>query len=277
MTFIARYFTTLTNKKPRPPYPLRDAAKRGELILHYQPKVDMTTSMTVGVEALLRWQHPTLGLLHPDTFKKAFQNEQHIAIDLAHWVIEQGIKQLSEWQKRGISIPISVNVMASELTSQGFYEWLTRTFEKYPTVEPSLFELEIIESSNLTDLHKVVSIIKKCKLLGIKVALDDFGTAYSSLAYIRNIPSDHIKIDKMFIHEIAHNNQDKDLLTMIIALSDLFKRKTIAEGVESIEQGIVLIGLGCKVAQGFAIAKPMPACELPNWVNNYKTHPQWAN
>lgn len=263
--------------KDHNPCPLREAATRGELVLHYQPKVDMTTSKTVGVEALLRWQHPTLGLLHPSIFQHAVQSEKYIVIDIAHWVIEQGIKQLNEWHAHGLSIPISVNIMACELASVGFYEWLTNAFNKYPAVNPALFELEIIESSNLTDLHQVVSVINKCKLLGIKVALDDFGTAYSSLAYIRNIPSDHIKIDKMFINEIAHNTQDKDLVNMIIALSDLFKRKTIAEGVESIEQGIILIGLGCKVAQGFAIAHPMPADELPNWVTTYKAHPQWTN
>lgn len=256
-------------------YTLREAATRGELVMYYQPKVDMTTGLTIGVEALMRWRHPTLGLLSPAMFDDAIKSGSEITIDLGCWAIQAAIKQISDWKKHGLSIPISVNVMASELTEGDFYAWLREALEQHTDVCPTMLELEIVESSSLSDPKRVTDVISKCRTAGVKFALDDFGTAYSSLSYVRDIPSDHIKIDKSFVRDIIHNHQDQGLVQTVIALAHSFDCKVIAEGVESIEHGLVLMELGCKYAQGFAIARPMQATEVPAWVKQYKGHPEW--
>lgn len=257
-------------------YSLHEAARRGELEMFYQPKVDMTNGMPVGVEALLRWRHPEFGLLAPGMFNAALKSPLGIVvIDLGLWGIQIAVKQISEWQKDGLVIPVSVNVMASELTNGDFCEWLKGVFEKYPDVVPSMLELEIVESSNLSDPERVTAVITKCRATGVKIALDDFGTGYSSLSYVRNIPSDHVKIDKTFVQDITHNHLDRGLVKFVITLAHSFDRKVIAEGVESLEHGLILMKLGCRYAQGYAIARPMAATDLPDWISQYNGHPEW--
>lgn len=253
---------------------IKEAARRGELEIFYQPKVDMSQGTLVGVEALLRWRHPKLGLLQPEMFCLArLQNESDV-IDLCHWVIEKAIQQISDWQKTGFKTPVSVNVMPSELNDT-FCDWLNGLFRLYSDVDPSMLELEIVESSQICDPLTLFKVITRCRLIGVKFALDDFGTGYSSISYMRNLPADHVKIDKMFVNEIVHNIQDQELVKFIIGIVSVFEREAIAEGVENVNQGLMLMRLGCKIGQGYAIARPMAAVDLPGWVNGYKGHPEW--
>lgn len=253
---------------------IKEAARRGELEIFYQPKVDMSQGTLVGVEALLRWRHPKLGLLQPEMFCLArLQNESDV-IDLGHWVIAKAIQQISDWQKTGFKTPVSVNVMPSEL-NDNFCDWLNGLFRHYSDVDPSMLELEIVESSQICDPLTLFKVITRCRLIGVKFALDDFGTGYSSISYMRNLPADHVKIDKMFVNEIVHNIQDQELVKFIIGIVAVFEREAIAEGVENVNQGLMLMRLGCKIGQGYAIARPMAAVDLPGWVNGYKGHPEW--
>jgi len=256
---------------------LHAAQGRGELVMFYQPKVDMTSGLIMGVEALLRWKHPTLGVLHPATFDKALKTGKEVVIDLGPWVIEEAIKQIVGWKKLGIKIPISVNLMSSELIGDDFLDWIRIIFEAYPDISPSMLELEIIESSILTDYAQVIAVIKKCRSMGMKIALDDFGTAYSSLSYVRNLPADHLKIDKAFVKDVVHNLQDQEVIKTVISLAHSFNCKVIAEGVESIEDGLMLLNLGCEYAQGYVIARPMAAKEMEVWIKQYGGCREWIN
>lgn len=268
--FISRRWTS------KSVYSLREAARRGELEMFYQPKVDMALGVTIGVEALMRWRHPELGLLTPGMFQEAMSSDKELIIDLGHWGVEEVIKQLARWREEGLLIPISVNVMASELLSDGFCGWLADLFKKHQGVLPSMLELEILESSQLGNLRRLVEVVTQCRATGVKVALDDFGTGYSSLCHVKTIPSDYIKLDQTFVKDIIHNHQDRGMVSSVISLAQNYNRKVIAEGVESIEHGRVLMQLGCYLAQGYAIAKPMAACELPDWVRTYTGHPEWT-
>jgi EAL domain-containing protein (putative c-di-GMP-specific phosphodiesterase class I) len=254
---------------------LLEASRRGELVLFYQPKVDMAAGLIIGVEALLRWEHPQLGLLPPDMFGRALKTGFNGVIDISHWTIQAAIRQISEWGKDGLSVTIGVNVLASELTSGDFCTWLRGAFARYPDVNPSMLELEIVESSNLGDIKCVIPVIAACRSMGVKFALDDFGTAYSSLAYVRHLPADFVKIDQSFVKGIILNQQDQGIVRIVVSLAETFDCKVIAEGVESIDHGLVLLKLGCKYAQGYAISRPMPASELPRWIAQYKGQPEW--
>lgn len=253
---------------------IKEAARRGELEMFYQPKVDMSQGTLVGVEALLRWRHPTMGLLQPEMFYLGLQGKSSV-IDLGHWVITKAVQQISDWQKAGFHTPVSVNVMASELINDNFCDWLDGIFRHYSDVDPSMLELEIVESLQISDPISLFDVITRCRLSGVKFALDDFGTGYSSISHMRNLPADHVKIDKMFVNEIVHNIQDQELVKFIIAIVSVFEREAIAEGIENVNQGLMLMRLGCKIGQGFAIARPMAAVDLPSWVNEYKGHPEW--
>ena len=257
------------------PNSVLEACRRGELVLFYQPKVDMTTGIVVGVEALLRWEHPQLGLLSPGMFERALKPGANGIIDIGQWAIQAAIRQIVEWHKIGLSVPVSVNVLASELTDGDFCAWLREVFIQYPDANPALLELEIVESSNLCDVQCITKIILGCRSIGIKIALDDFGTGYSSLSYVRNLPANHVKIDQSFVKNIVSNHQDRSMIQIVINLADTFNCTVIAEGVESIEQGLILMQLGCKYAQGYAIAKAMSADDLPGWIGQYKGYPEW--
>jgi EAL domain-containing protein (putative c-di-GMP-specific phosphodiesterase class I) len=224
---------------------------------------------------LMRWRHPVFGLLAPGMFHKAMKPNTVTTIDLGYWSIEQAIKQIDCWQKDGLLIPVSVNVMASELVDDNFCGWLDALFMQYSKVSKSMLELEIVESSLLSNPLRLVEVVTECRAAGIKVSLDDFGTGYSSLSHVKIVPSDYVKIDQMFVKDIIHNYQDRGMVSMVIALARNYDRQVIAEGVESIEHGLVLLELGCKLAQGYAIARPMPANDVIAWVNGYKGQPEW--
>lgn len=254
---------------------LEEAIKRNQLTLHYQPKVDMYTGTTIGVEALLRWNHPQLGLLTPAMFAQAMHDDFSGVLNIGHWAIHKSIDQISAWGQEGLTMPISVNVLAAELTEGDFCSWLADLFAQHADVPPSLIELEIVESSTICNIDKVIQVVTACRKIGVKVALDDFGTGYSSLAHVRNLPADHVKIDQSFVKNLHFNHQDRDLVGIVIQLAHTFHCKVIAEGVETIEHGCVLIRLGCRYAQGYAIARPMQASEFPRWNKEYKSVPEW--
>lgn len=245
-----------------------------EFVLYYQPKVNMRTGAIMGVEALIRWNHPERGILPPCEFLPIIENHP-LAVNVGVWVINTALQQISLWQDAGLKIPISVNVGARQLQESGFIESLQASLAAYPSVNPSLLSLEIIETSALEDLARVSLLMKECLFLGVTFAMDDFGTGYSSLTYLKQLPVNLLKIDQSFVRDMLEDPDDLSILKGVLGLATAFNTGIIAEGVESIEHGEMLLQLGCELAQGYGIARPMPADQIPHWVSSWKPYPSW--
>ena len=255
---------------------IRSALDNHQFVLYYQPKVNMRTATVTGVEALIRWQHPERGLLNPIEFLPIIENNP-MSIEMGEWVIETALTQISQWHKLGLNLPISisVNIAAVQLQQPDFTDRLTTLLAAHPDVNPRFLELEVLETSALDDVHDVSTIMNDCKALGVNFALDDFGTGYSSLTYLRRLPANLIKIDQSFVRDMLHDADDLAIVEGVIALAKSFKREVIAEGVETIEHGTALLHLGCELAQGYGIAKPMPASDIPTWITDWKPDDNW--
>lgn len=199
-----------------------------------------------------------------------------LEIQLGNWVINEALKQLDDWQRMGIMLEVSVNISSHHLQSATFFGQLETALAKYPAVDSQTLQLEILESSALGDVNTISNIIKNCQsALGIRIALDDFGTGYSSLTHLRSLPINTIKIDQSFIRDILDDPSDYAIIDGVIGLADSFNREVIAEGVETTSQGLMLLIMGCEQVQGYAIAKPMPADDFPQWLSNYKPNQKW--
>ncbi len=252
------------------------ALENKEFELFFQPKVDMQKGIVFGAEALIRWQHPERGLLMPCDFLPLIDHSE-LAIKLDAWVIDQALQHMENWLRSGLQLQISVNVTARSLQADDFIQQLSYAFERWPTINPTHFELEILETQALHDLHLTSKVIKNCQDLGIKFALDDFGTGYSSLSYLRHLPVETIKIDQIFVRDMLTDENALAIVQGIIGLAKSFRRQVIAEGVESSEHGIALLQAGCNLAQGYGIAKPMPAFNLEEWVKAWKAPSAWTS
>lgn len=254
---------------------LRQALRQGELHLFYQPKLNLRSGRTIGAEALLRWRHPELGLLAPGAFLH-YAEGHSLMVELGDWVIESALQQLDNWIAQGLDIEVSVNVAAIQLQEPDFVDKLRAALARYPNVRPDQFEVEILESSAVRDLEQTLSILHDCRQLGIGLALDDFGTGYCSLSYLKHLPATTLKIDQSFIRSMLGKREDLGLVEGIISIAKVFDMNIIAEGMETPEHGVLLLRLGCDTAQGYGIAKPMPAGELPDWINAFVPHPSWT-
>ncbi|PKH88143.1 diguanylate cyclase [Colwellia sp. Bg11-28] len=257
---------------------IRSALDNHQFVLHYQPKVNMRKGIVTGVEALIRWQHPKRGLLNPIEFLPVIENNP-MSIEMGEWVIDTALTQISQWQKLGLNFPvsISVNIAALQLQQPDFTDRLMILLAAHPDVEAHYLELEVLETSALEDVYNVSTIMNACMALGVNFALDDFGTGYSSLTYLRRLPANLIKIDQSFVRDMLHDSDDLAIVEGVIALAKSFKRDVIAEGVETIEHGTALLQLGCELAQGYGIARPMPASEIPTWISDWKPDVNWQN
>jgi EAL domain-containing protein (putative c-di-GMP-specific phosphodiesterase class I) len=249
--------------------------ENGEFRLYYQPKVDMRRGRVVGAEALIRWQHPERGLLPPAEFLSYIDGTE-LSVGAGEWVIGEALKQMEAGRRAGLDLPVSVNISARHLQSPGFTDYLTQALNRHDRVPAGNLELEILETSALDDLMHVTGLIEECRKLGVTFALDDFGTGYSSLSYFKRLSAETLKIDQSFVRDMLRDSEDMAIVDGIIGLADAFQRKVIAEGVEEVEHGILLLHLGCDLAQGFAIARPMPAEAIPGWVAAWHPHADWS-
>lgn len=248
---------------------IQNALTTDQFVLHYQPKVDMALRKVLGVEALIRWQHPDRGLVFPDDFLPAIENST-LATELGHWVLNQALWQLNQWHQTGLKLNISVNIAARHLESTDFIPRLKALLASYPQLPKQALELEILETTALEELDRVANIIEQCHQLGVTVALDDFGTGYSSLTYFKRLPIDTVKIDRSFVIDMLDDEEDFTIVEGVIGLADAFHRTVIAEGVETDLHGEKLQGLGCRFAQGYGIARAMPAEQLSSWIEQYQ-------
>lgn len=254
---------------------IRLALERQEFVLHYQPKVNMHTGELVGAEALIRWQHPERGLLAPGLFLPAIENDP-LGIALGEWVLETALRQVEAWRADQWDIGISVNVGAFQLQQPGFTERLRAALAKHPGLRPSCLQMELLETSELKDLELVSLSLQECADMGVTFALDDFGTGYSPLTYLKRLPVAALKIDRSFVNDMLVDPDDMTIVQGVIGLAGAFKREVIAEGVETVAQGSALLALGCTIAQGFVIARPMPADAFLLWAAQWKPDPAWS-
>ena len=255
---------------------IRSALDNHQFVLYYQPKVNMRTGLVMGIEALIRWQHPERGLLNPIEFLPVIEKNPMI-IEMGEWVIDTALTQISQWQAVGIDLPISisVNIAPIQLRQPYFAERLATLLSAHPDVEPRYLELEVLETSALDDFQHVSTIMDACIKLGVNFALDDFGTGYSSLTHLRRLPARLIKVDQSFVRDMLVDADDLAIVEGAIVLVKTFKREVIAEGVETIEHGTALLQLGCELAQGYGIARPMPASDVPAWISDWKPDGGW--
>ncbi len=250
------------------------ALPNNEFRLHYQPKVNMRHGKVVGVEALIRWQHPELGLRPPASFLPIVDNTDFV-IPMGEWVMREALRQIGVWQESGLEMHVSVNIAARHLMQPGFPLRLSGLLQEFPHISPNQLELEITETAAIEDITGVAQTISSCKLLGVTFALDDFGVGYSSLTYLRRLPVEVIKVDQSFVRDMLHDNDDLAVVAGVVSLSREFHRQVIAEGVETPEHGLHLLRMGCELAQGYGIARPMPPEAVPAWVESYRPDTSW--
>jgi len=243
---------------------IKQALAENEFELYFQPKVDLAAGTILGSEVLLRWNHPVKGFLSPAGFLPSIENHT-VMIDIGNWVLDRALAQMEIWASHGFSMPLSVNVSAHQLMSPDFEETLKTHLSRHPAARPQDLELEILETNTLDDLDRVSDLMTACKKMGVTFALDDFGTGYSSLAYLKRLPVSTLKIDQGFVRDLLDNKKDQDVLKGIVGFGHIFDLDVIAEGVETVEHGALLLELGCPLGQGYAIARPMPAASLPSW------------
>jgi diguanylate cyclase (GGDEF)-like protein/PAS domain S-box-containing protein len=244
------------------------ALKNNEFSLFYQPKVNLKTTEIIGAEALIRWTHPTRGLVPPSDFLPLI--EHHVlSVEIGEWVLNSALSQMDEWQKQGIHMPISVNINSFHLRQRNFASRLRDILKQHPSVRPRDLELEIVETSALENLETVSGLISECQQMGVSFSLDDFGTGYSSLSYLRRLPVERLKIDMSFVRDMLQDANDFAIVQGVLGLASSFDLAVIAEGVETAEHSTKLIEIGCYFGQGFGIAKPMPSNVVPSWVESW--------
>ncbi|MCQ8104819.1 EAL domain-containing protein [Methylomonas sp. SURF-2] len=253
---------------------IRRALAEREFVLYYQPKVNMRDGRLIGVEALIRWLHPERGLLPPAVFLPVIEDHA-LAVELGEWVIDTALTQLERWRKAGLDVSVSVNVGARQLQQVNFVERLRALLAAHAPIAPWALELEVLETSALADLAQVCRVMEDCRDLGVSFALDDFGTGYSSLTYLKRLSADTLKIDQSFVRDMLDDPENLAILEGVLGLATAFRRHAVAEGVENPEHGEMLLKLGCEVAQGYGIARPMPADELPRWLAAWAPDTRW--
>jgi len=249
---------------------IRQAIKYDEFCLYYQPKVDMQNNRVFGVEALIRWNHPSNGLLLPGSFLNCVQGSE-LELELDNWVIQNALKQTSLWNQAGLKLQVSINISPSHIKTANFYGVLCDLIAHYPQVSPEQLQIEVLESGVLDDLATMTRVIQTCREnLGVHIALDDFGTGYSSLSHLRHLPIHAVKIDQSFVRNMIEDPNDHVIVEGVISLARAFKLEVIAEGVETEQHKQVLLNLGCRKGQGYGIARPMPAEKIADWVVSYR-------
>ncbi|MEY8879626.1 MAG: EAL domain-containing protein, partial [Leptothrix sp. (in: b-proteobacteria)] len=247
-----------------------------EFVLHYQPKVNMRSGALVGVEALVRWQHPERGLLAPCEFLPLIEDQPLIA-ELGGWVLDAALDQALAWRQAGLALQVSVNIAPLHLQQGDFVERLQAKLASRPDLPPAHLELEVLETAALHNITTLSQTLSQVRQLGVQIALDDFGTGYSSLTYLKRLPASVLKIDQSFVRDMLLDAEDLAIVDGVIGLATTFHRGVVAEGVESVEHGELLLRLGCELAQGYGIARPMPAEALPGWAGQWQPAAAWTD
>lgn len=248
---------------------IRLAIQNEEWVLLYQPKLDVKTKSIIGVEALIRWQHPTRGLLSPFEFIN-FAEQRGMIVEIGDWVIKTACRQIKEWAKLGYTdCSIAVNLSAVQIRQDDFVAKIFKILAE-TSIPPRLLELEVTESTLINNLDVALASLKRLNSRGIVIAIDDFGTGYSSLAYLKNLPINTLKIDRIFIKDICNDDNDKQIVKALISMAHSMGMIVVAEGVEEANQYNLLVQLACDEIQGYLLSKPISANELTDMLG--KSH-----
>jgi EAL domain-containing protein (putative c-di-GMP-specific phosphodiesterase class I) len=239
---------------------VRDAAARQELVLHYQPQVDLATGALVAAEALMRWEHPQRGLVVPDVFIPIAENTGAIR-ELTAFALETAIGETRSWRLRGIQAAVAVNVTAQDVLDQQLPETIAQMLQ-HAGLEPEGLELELTETMLMADPARAAAVLTRLSEMGVRIAIDDFGTGYSSLGYLKQLPVDKIKIDRTFVANVQHDANDAALVVSPIDLARNLRLRAVAEGVETAGLADSLHAMGCSLGQGYLYARPLPAAEF---------------
>ena len=256
---------------------IRKGLENGEFELYYQPKVNMVSGEVLGAEALIRWNHPEKGVLPPGTFFPFLKGHDELNVAIDQWVIEQALQQCRTWHENGHRLQISVNITGETLLYPRFITFLKKMLERYPDFRTDCLTFEVLETATLEDIQLASTILNECLQMGFQLSLDDFGTGQSSLTYLRHLPITNVKIDQSFVKDLLTDSEDMVLVESIIGLSKIFNKTFIAEGVESEEIGKKLIEMGCKCAQGYAIARPMTSTQFIEWTGAWTPYRSWQS
>jgi EAL domain-containing protein (putative c-di-GMP-specific phosphodiesterase class I) len=235
---------------------LHRALERGEFRLHYQPAVSIRDGSVVGVEALIRWEHPERGLMLPPEFISVAE-ESGLIVPIGRWVLEEACRQAGRWRRFGRETWLSLNLSAHQLTAPGLVDEVRAALEATGTA-PSRLHLEITESALMEDTAGVARVVRSLKDLGVRVSIDDFGTGYSSLAHLKRLAVDTLKIDRSFVDGLGREPEDTAIVMAVLGMAQSLGLSVVAEGVETEEQLRALRDLGCTMAQGFYFARPQP-------------------
>lgn len=253
---------------------LRQALNQREFELFVQPKVDMVSAVVVGAEALVRWRHPQDGVLAPARFLSSIEGSE-MDVPFGEWVLDAAFEILAAWADAGSRRQLAVNLTALHLQSPGLIEGIGRRLAAHPEVGACQIEIEVTESAALSDVEAAGAIVEALRALGVSTALDDFGTGYASLAYLRRLPVNTLKIDKSFVQGMVGNTGDRAIVEAVIAMARSFGKDVVAEGVETVEHGTRLVALGGRLAQGYCIARPMPVSDFLPWCERWAIPPEW--
>jgi EAL domain-containing protein (putative c-di-GMP-specific phosphodiesterase class I) len=241
------------------------AIDHNQLVLHYQPQVDASGGQLVAVEALVRWQHPTRGLLYPAQFIGLAEESGQIA-EMGVWTLREACRQLADWTARGIMVGnMAVNVSALEFRDHRLLDSLQAALEA-SGVPPQRLEIEITESVLMAETETSQRIIERLRQIGVGIAIDDFGTGYSSLAYLKRLRPHQLKIDRSFVNDTETDSDSRAIVKGVIGLANALGLNVVAEGVETAEQQQFLIEAGCHTLQGYFIAKPLSVDALEDWL-----------
>jgi EAL domain-containing protein (putative c-di-GMP-specific phosphodiesterase class I) len=240
---------------------LRRAVEHNELRLYYQPEIELTSGSCRGVEALMRWQHPTQGLLEPIDFIPVAE-EAGLIGSLGRWALREACRQAAAWVGTDVgALAVSVNLSAHQLTQPDLTAQVTEALDQ-SGLDPALLCLELTESALMRDVDETLSILKSLRDLGVSLSIDDFGTGYSSLLYLRRYPVSFIKIDRGFVAGLDHSSQDEAIVSGVIGLGHAFGLKVVAEGVETAIQATKLRFLGCELGQGYLWSPAIPPADM---------------
>ncbi len=239
---------------------LRNAVKNQEFILHYQPQIDIASGHIVGTEALVRWQHPELGLIPPGKFIPLAERSG-LVIPMGDWVLNEACRQARIWHDKGHALMMAVNLSALQFKRGNLLETVTHALKR-SGLPAELLELELTESILLQDVDVAIKTLRSLKDMGVKLSIDDFGTGYSSLSYLKRLAVNKLKIDQSFVRDLAADPDSAAIVRAIIQLGHTLQLTVIAEGVETDAQLTFLRNYGCDEAQGYLYSRPIPATEF---------------